>query len=183
MIQLDLGRSNNGLPAIVRLWRHRNNGLWRVCRISLLRQPSLCSTRIERLQVFLRGVVNHIRAVKHRPRRHASSLRPDAPTRPIASQSPPRVPPQIPQTGPRAAGKPRTHRPKKSPAGTQLAAVLPAAALPDRADCEKMSYARDLLVIRKVGIATGFRRRFSSDSISLKRCFMPWIASHKRPSL
>ena len=52
MIQLNVGGSDNGLGAIVGLFRHGNNGLRRMFRFTFARKRSALPTRIERWQIL-----------------------------------------------------------------------------------------------------------------------------------
>ncbi len=77
MIQLDIGRSNDGLTAIVSLRRHGNNGLRRVCWVALLRQRFPGAAGIERREIFRRRVVDHVIPVKGSLDRNLPRLRPE----------------------------------------------------------------------------------------------------------
>jgi len=52
MIQLDVGRSDDRLRAIVGLRRYRNDGLRGMFRFALLRKRLMRASGIERWQIF-----------------------------------------------------------------------------------------------------------------------------------
>ena len=70
MIQLDVGRSDDGLRAVVRLGRHRNDGLRRVLRFAFLRKRSVRASGIERRKIFGRSVVNYVGTIENRTIQH-----------------------------------------------------------------------------------------------------------------
>ncbi len=129
VVQLDIGRGDDGLAAIVTLGRNREDGLLGELRIAVLWFWSLRAARVKRRQILRGRIVDHISRVEAADFDDARALRHQLGESPCQHQNDPVIEQRLRERDPRhAAGHEnigperrgcRTDRERRGPAAQQ----------------------------------------------------------------